>query len=424
MARRSAALAVAVGMCAFVLAGQTGTGKAAASEAAPQCELLATSTAFERDGTVACVGQSAKVTGPGQVEHSAISVWRTSNGGRSWQRARAAGLPGAHNSNGYDGIYQLEVARTEKPRTLYLVLGQMKLYVSSDFGDTWVAPLQGYAEGMNTGSVTPLPPGGAASGDLALANPLRGVCDGKYGLPLDSVLVFTPAAVVGIPAQGSACSFDFHFLVPEQWPDEPAYVLSLSGDGAGVAEVWRCDERLACNTRISRAPASGLLDGSWIGPSLGGKRSLYYAARLKPHIRAYGSLDGGATWRELTGLNRWITTRTEHVALLPTHGRQVFARISTAVGGRNWIGAALKPSVDVIAVSEDGGLHWREVTKTPGFNARADQLALSGDGRGLWGTQNRLLTLAAVLNASGQTVHSGVWCSVDRGKTWTRLCRS
>jgi hypothetical protein len=422
MARRVVRLLVAAGLLAPLVLTVPGS---AAAGGAP-CDVIDFSPSFVTDHTAVCAHQTVTyeqglVPELSTFHVGVIEVWATTDSGRSWHKQASTGLPPAEDSETAETLNTVLFSPNyTTDRIVYCYVGGYGLYASTDLGASWQwldALLLGPGP-VNHNALTPftvVSPGadsGSAPGGFAYAYG-AGITLSGEAAPINSLLLPPP---VQTQVQGGP-GLTEHFLMPQKWPQVPAMAVTYTAADDSATGVYGCDAALRCTTRLFNAGAQGYVDRAWLAPDYLDSATAYVVTHRFDAHRArtsvYRSTDAGAHWSVWQPVQRLVSPLdTVSLGFDPAHPRTMYLRVSND-GGR-----------EALYVSADGGAHWaRRAGRAP-----YDRPWGWGYQRaGLWPRGSRLFTLGARVagrqpNGFQRYSDTGVYCSVDGGRTWARSC--
>lgn len=408
----------------------TAVPSGAAARPSPPCSYVAVSPDFARDRTGACT-----YVQPGDDDQP--YVYTTRDGGRSWQRAAATGLP--PDTDATPHVRPVFSPRYAADRTLYVVTGD-GVFESTDLAATFrlVDPLVRQGSGNNpavlVGSAPP-PVDSAAPGERVLLA-------GAYG---ERSAMYDSGTGLHLPVPGARGGMRY-FATPT-WPSAQAPPLALVLDDRPTAEnpyasgytAYGCTEALACTEPRFSFPNGLYLDGVEVG-QWGGQ--VVYVTLM--HNLASGiwyprrSTDGGRTftpWRSLDAIlnatGRGVGGNAPAVSLAPDPSSPGvwWVRVNAGPSG---LWTDRMPPTEQVFVSDRRGDGWRRVA----YQRDPDQRGQRGTLPWNTGTSSRGADLYQLVAAPagklfavgrhwekddrvGQTA---VWCSTNGGRTWRMLC--
>lgn len=392
-----------------------------APTAAPSpCAAFALSPSFVADGTAFCATLFTK--GP--------TLWRTTDRGRSWTRFDLA--PGVLPTEQRPVLRDLIVSpRYAVDRAVYLQTS-VGLYVTTNPADG-LRPVDLLASANDVGvpNLTPYvdaTAGVASTGERVVFAYAAQQRAARIDPPLHSEV---PAA---------APNYALQFLVPPRATlDNGPLLVGLRPDrsGAGLHSValYQCDLALTCASQLHAFAPPGLFRGAWLSPAYDRDRTLYVALSTGKRYFLYRSTDRGRTFAPWTGASKVLAAVNAEMsrgdggtdvplalAVDPGNPRLMFLRVAQRAD------TPRMPAEQVFR-SRDGGATWTRVGvgwATPG---RADTLP--------WDAANPSGNIAAhqgaiyvsngrvfALGQSTRDGYSGVFCSADAGRTWSRTCRA
>lgn len=403
-------------LAAAALLATLATPARAAGPAAAPCTELAASPSFAADGTAACAGvHRDRRTG----ETQDISVFVTTDHGRSWRRVAASGMTKPVIEELLDVFFS---PRYAQDRMLF-VLSSEGLHLSTDLGATF-ALVHPTAQARMQPFVGVSPADGKPRTLVAMAHQATHGTDG-------AVLVLDPAARVEVPVAGSPLvDHDFAFS-PAFATDGTAYAVGFRmANGVRSYGLYRCDATLTCTTLLHQFPGGLTLDRIWLAPDFPRSRTLYVSFQTSSGDAVHWwSRDGGKTLQRWTSVERlqgdWSRVATGLVGVPGT--RTLYLRISG--------NAATKPGAapyERLYRSGDDGASWRLVSygRTPAQAGARGSMPPNTPRKFGWlgQTARGMLTVAGGrLFSLGTTyerddVVDSFFCSADGGRTWRRTC--
>jgi hypothetical protein len=390
------------------------------------CTNFAASPSFAKDGTAFCAGHVwARASGA----TTSIAVFRTTDGGRSWQSVPAAGLV---PSGAYDRVTHLTLSPSyPSDGTLFVQLGTSGLYQSTDRGTTFslVGPL---AWGRLTAYAATAPGGLLGTAGVhplfVMASPASNDGEPNRSAIVDPLArAHTP--VVGTPGRDAA------FAVSDTY-DRDGAAFAVADHGMGLdaqVGVYRCNAAFACSERLTMFPKRWTFDRVWLSPGFASTKTVYVSMTTLDAKRAlWWSRDAGKTWKRWTSAERLLepvarakATPAYALGAGPAGSRLLYLRVSYSPG------AADPPPAEQVFRSKDLGASWQLVAygrterqRGPrGTMPTDNQLYDYGDGRVAAGALT--VTANGRLFMLGETIaDAGFYCSSDAGRTWARFCRS
>jgi hypothetical protein len=408
--RRARVAAVAV---AVTLAGGTGTVATAAGTTPLPCEQLGVSPDFAHDGTAFCAG--TEMTG---FAATGLAVFTTTDKGRTWRRATAAGLPYKAGDRMADLVVSPLYA---SDHTIFVTVTFEGVYASTDAGETFTPVLLG-----SWPLVTPFVAGvgGVAPGRRTLLMVPRW----STGTPalVDPVLR-TVEPVPGPPGQAVAVT------VSPAWSDDHTAVAFTHATVNGMPQVvaYACSVAFECTTRLGTLPAGYAFHHAWLAADFASSRTMFVevvpeASGHTPLL--YVSRDAGRTFTPMSKAQALVNAHLrnprldyEPVVALDA-GRPGTDRVWMRLYGTETNGL---PAMETYR-SDDNGQTWVRV---------AYGRIGSGTPRGTMQVRRvppRELQPRVLLAATGDDhlfvngITQGGWgvsCSSDGGRTWTTTCR-
>lgn len=397
------------------------------------CEAVGFSPRFATDQTAFCIANEYAPNSSFPTGN--LIVRKSTDGMATWESIGGAGLQGL----GLAFPSQLIVS-PEYPDSaalyVHVVYGNNPgLYRSTDDGATFanVAPFAstGYVErALSPFSAT----------EEGLPSPLGSGRDAfAYATPAASgpAVVAPPLhrPVLGAPESTDA------FLLPPAFPEDDAIALARgaapeSSPSAPIPQLaaYRCDSSLTCTTKAHDFPAG------WVAANTGvTSNGVFYVV-----VKRFENQKEFAVWRsvpngsftEWNGLNRMLPKFSgDEVGLdprvsivgSPTAEGVYYARVSFQPES-----GQAGPPADQVFQSVDGGETWRRRSfgRTYTQRGRTGTIpwgrrmgALHAEGDLYMPSSDRLVVIAQSRRKDGST-YTGVFCSFDRGRTWTEGCAS
>lgn len=413
---RSPAVRLVTAVCALLAAGLTVPPAWSAPVVPHPCTELALSPAFASDGTAVCAGMVYEASTGGATS---AAVFVTTDKGRSWRKASAAGVVISRPDDNVRGAFFSPQYASD--HMLFVQYARAGLFASTDLGVTFTL-----ASPLGLGLVTPYVATPAALS--AVARPLllhANAAGNDVSMQVDPV----SHAVAPIPGTPAA---DRQFVVsPRYAVDGLAFAAGIvsSADGtAGVPAVFACGPGFVCTESRFQGPARATFDGLWALPAAV-PSGFFVVMRLLVGStpRFWRSGDGGRTfqpWMSVDSIGATISrSGSAHlgVAVDPTRPKRWYLRAS-------WVGNRTNPPDEQVFISDDNGTRWRRVSygttaslrhvgsvpdMAPGAS-RSTPTGFIAVGGG------RIFMLAGGRYTPDYT---GPYCSTDGGKTWAKLCR-
>lgn len=386
------------------------------------CMYFAASVTFATDRSAFCVGEVRDRT---TNQTTALTFFRTADGGRTWTKATALGLVPPSGAYVVRDVFVSPRFADDRAVFVQLTSG---LYVTADLGETFLP-----ADPLAWGRLTPFAAGAAAEpvGDAAthtlVAHALRGDSEGA-----NKSTVLDPTTRARTPAKGSP-GLDVEFAVsPTFAADGLAYVVAEHGTGLDHHyRLYGCSVAFECSTPLYRWPARWTYDRIWLAGDHATSRTIYASVRpLDGPATLWVSRNAGKTFSRWTAVERLVRpTGFSGVFGLSvvTGTRQVYLRVSGSNGDK-----ASSPPWDQLFWSRDGGTTWTRVSY--GRMARQPGPRGSMPPTSVWsrviGSMPRGSVTATgngrvfVVGGTyeGRTRYDSVWCTVDNGRTWRALC--
>lgn len=309
------------------------------------------------------------------------------DGGRTWRSIRSAGIPPSPGrltdvvlSPGFPGDH-----------TIYALYSEAGLLRSTDDGETFglVDPL------AKTNSIVRLTPAAGFDSTVPSAPGTTGsvVFGGGPGA------VFNGITHQVIAASGNLVDRFFVRTRSDTWLDaNEGNATAITGGSANGSGVNLCDVRLTCPTKVIAMPDIGAnVIEIAADPALRGGVIVLAQNNYRQSF-AWGSVDGGRTFKAIPGLQAAFATArqspytaiTLSAAILPRGGW--FVRLGYGAGS-------------VLLSSQNVGRSWSTV-KTSGLGSANTESSLESTPDG------RLLA----------TSDGAFACSSDNGRTWRRRC--
>lgn len=420
--RGQAVLRVAA-VCGVALAGLTAPPALSAPVNPSPCTEMALSPTFASDGTAVCAGMVYdKTTGAA----TSAAVFVTTDKGKSWRKATAAGIAITRAEDSVRGV--VLSPRFLSDRLIFVQIARAGLLASTDLGETFtpVSPL-------GLGRMTPYIATPDVLADLARPLILHADAAGNdVSMQVDPVSrALTP--VPGTPAK------DHQFAVsPRYATDGLAFaggtLVPADDQAASYPVVYACGAGFACNEVRFTGPKLAKFERLWTLPAATSTGfSLVLRLMVGSTPKLWRSTDGGKTFQPWTSVNTIGSTIAKNgsahldVAADPLQPKRLFLRAS-------WTWTTYRrtnPPNEQLFVSEDAGQRWRLVsygTLTSGLRhiGPIPEMEPSPDvlstpvGFVLAGGGGRLFILAG---SRGNPNYTGPYCSRDGGKSWARFCK-
>jgi hypothetical protein len=396
-----------LGCVALVVSPTVLLAAPARAAAAPRCTQLVLTPDFATSRTAYC----AAFVRDGST--ASITLARSTDAGRSWQRATGTGLTAQADDHEARLLVSTEYG---SDHALYVTLDTSGTFRSVDRGESFVLADpngSGVVAATRTVGTGPLPP--VAHGVLLVAK--YGVAEGaNNSFAVDPPLPRAP--VSGTPG------LDLAFAAA---PDRPSTVLAFGASGAGASyrvTAYGCSATFSCTTTLGSLPAGQSLDRVWLSPRFGAD-GVVLVRTVDRRFRTVflRSVDGGRTFRALTSAQRLADavyaaggTPQSDVAGTVVHGRaRLYLRLADPSVRKTG------PPAEQILVSDDLGASWRLVAygrqpSQPGPRGAVPPSALPGvtsEAPGFVTVATDRLFLAGF---------RGVLCSTDGGAHWAAAC--
>lgn len=392
------------------------TDATAASTAPDKCGAIGMSPSFHSDGTAFC----AVMLDAGPV------LWRTTDRGRSWTKFALS--PGVLPTQTRAVLYQLTVS----PR--YAVDSAVYLHTNSGIYIT-----TNPAEGLRP--VDPL----ATANDVGIRN-MAGYVDASAGLvsqgervifayaALNAASRIDPPLHSRVPA--AAPHQALQFLTPprvslDRTPILVGRHLNYSAQGDNRVATYECTIALTCATEMHVFP-SGEFAGAWLSPAFDKDGIVYVAMSTGKRYSMFRSVNRGRTFAPWTAVDKVLapinaemasgdgdTHFPPTLAIDQSNPRTMFLRMSQQL-------STSRIPAQQLFRSTDGGATWSRIGFAWGDARRA---TLPWDGPGLMqavrAADNDVMAVGGRVFAVGTSIrdgYSGVFCSVDSGRTWSRAC--
>jgi hypothetical protein len=425
---RSALRRGGVAACLLATLLPAGTARAATPPAVQPCTQFAASPDFASDGTAFCAGH---VRDPSTGATTGIAVFRTTNRGRTWTAATAAGLFRNDPDARVDYLGVSRLYKTDK--TLFLQVRNTGLFQSTDGGATFtlVSPL---AWGRLTAYVATVPGGLLPSSPGAHTTFVMASPAGQDGEPNRSALVDPVARsqtpVVGTPGR------DREFAVSDTYESDGA-AFAVADFGVGLdahVEVFRCDATFSCGHSLYSFPKRSTFDRVWLAPDFATSKTIYVSMTAVSGQRTlWWSRNAGQTWARWTSAERLLAPVVKAhgdplygLGREPVGSRTLYLRISYGPTSRS----ASAPPAEQLFRSRDNGAGWTllaygRTTRQSGARGTIppdNPLADGSDG----GLPPGVVTVASASTvfALGKTgAYPSFYCSWDAGRHWARACR-
>lgn len=413
---------------------------ASAAETSPRCDVFALSPDFANDRTALCAAQAhAPVRAAGEPtlkeQNGPVVAYLTTNAGRTWRQVAGVGLPASDATHSSPTLAQVAFSpQYPVDGALYVWAASDGLFQSRDAGATWTQSFLPLSGDPGTGILTPISapvsvdPVGSGEVQAGRLDQRGGgfayafentMCASGQRAPTDAIVVFPDS----VPATGASCFSSLQYLLPRAWPKAPALLLDndvLAGSGPDRrASVHLCDPLLSCRQQVLSERGQRTVQG-WPDPL---SDSTFYVETTGNTTRMLRSVDGGLRWSTWTSVQRLLDGRGAPRVWFAGDERRftLFVRglLTPAESGTSKRSTGLR-----VYDSADRGASWRLVAVQPDSGEPGRGTLPFDQARGhrqsfgaVFAADGRLFTLAA--KGSGPT---SVWCSLDRGRTWARLC--
>lgn len=397
--------------------------------AAPPCTRVAFSAAFKQDRLAFCADVVFDFN-LGRVTD--ITLFMTSDGGGSWRQRDARGVV-VDDQDAMLG--QLIVSPLyEEDRSIYLHTSK-GLWKSSDDGDSFVlidgaAPAELYADRLS-----PYVEPGVAG--LLPERAAFGWANRRMSAKIDPPL---HVPVVAAPMDAR------NFLIPPSFPEDAAMLFAYRivadpPESHLTTTLFSCTAQFACATPLFEFPTDLDYQGAWLAPDYETSKTIYVAFQgwigNTNERQLWRSSDGGRTFAPLEKANGLLKAVERVDPFSPAIGlgisdadaNRLFLRISYKTLPAEDEKHPKNPPYEQVFTSDDRGETWKRIAYARGRDQPGKRGTLP------WNTHNwraapaafisieddRLFVLAEKLSNSGRYV--GLFCSVDEGRTWERLCQ-
>ena len=400
----------------LALALATPTGATALPATPDRCAVIGVSPSFQADSTAFC----AVMLNAGPV------LWRTTNRGRSWTRYELS--PGVLPTQTRAVLYQLIVS----PR--YSVDGAVYLYTNSG---TYVTTNP--AEGLRPVDLL------ATDNGVGIRN-MAGYADASAGLLTQGERVVFAHAALGAASRidpplharvpAAAPHQALQFLAPQRVSLDRTPILigrhlNYGAQGDNRVATYECTVALSCTTELYVFP-SGEFAGAWLSPTYDKDGAVYVALSTGKRYSMFRSADRGRTFSTWRGVDRILASINAEMArsdadthFPPTlaidqaNPRLMYLRMAQQM-------STAKMPAQQLFRSTDGGTTWRRIGYAWGDKRRG---SLPWDGaagmQAVRAADNDVVAVGGRVFAVGTSTrdgYSGVFCSVDAGRTWSRAC--
>lgn len=415
-----------IALAAAVTAGVAAAPASGSSAPAPQCVSVDFSPEFVTDAKGFCVAFDSS-----DGAASTFRFFRSTDGGRTWERQPASGFAPAPDEMVGSVIVSPGYA---VDRTIFVQTNR-GVFATTDDGVsfTLVDNIAGTGpSGPNLSAYVEDAPGlpGSAEGE----RPVLAYAAGDSSMKIDPPHR-TP--VTGAPMD------ERRFWFPDGADEWLGYVMTVEIDNTqGVSRrsrnvLFGCNEQLVCAEQLFAFPWGYQFEprgGIWFSSDFAQSERIYLTTSKvlggSSSLKAWKSDDGGATFRPWDSVNEILrplrnldsSRPTVGLALHPTRPRTIYMRLGYRLPfddeGRH-------PPVERFFVSRDRGRTWKLLSFARDRRQRgprgtipwntswgypvSNYVAAMGDGT--------LFVMAGALGA-----HSGLYCSTDGGRTWAPLC--
>lgn len=384
----------------------------AAAPALPRCDHVGVSPAFAKDRTVFCAGIA------GRGSSSPVGVFYVSgDGGRSWAKAAARGLEIVRSIGGVvvSPLYASD-------RAVYVPTGD-GVFVTTDRGATF-ALVDALANDTQWDVLVPfvttvqgLPTQPVPRVNFAWSHRTR---NARLDPPVHQPVSGAPDAVA-------------QFLLPPGFDithDTALATASRTAAGTLQPVVWKCLPNLVCTEPLHEFAAGNSVVHAWLAPDYAKSRTVFVVTRPFPGGRAFEawrSTDGGATFAPWTSLMAVLKPlndanpggRASVTLAFGPGASEYYVRVSYPITKQS----PPAPPANQVLRSTNAGRTWTRVAWSMGGGQRGPKGALpwfrgavfSNDAVAV-APDGRLFTVAA-------NYDDELYCSVDKGRTWARLCR-
>jgi hypothetical protein len=383
---------------------------AGAAAVQPQpCTQLAVSPNFAHDGTVFCGGTAMSGFTP-----TGLSLFGSTDKGRSWHQATAAGLPYKSGDRMVDLVVSPLYA---SDHAVFVAIAGEGIYESTDAGATFTPLLPGAWP-----QVTPFVSGVAVNGA-----PRRTMLFAPYWLGGTPVVV-DPGAHSIQPVPGAPQAITGMVVSPSWLDDHTAVAFTQSGEGKDLRITsYSCTLAFDCSARLATFPVGLAYRGAWLAADFGVSRTMF--VELEPVFggtpRMYVSRDAGRTFAPLSKAQALLDAHVQNA----NRDAPPLADLASGPPGsrRLWMRIYGSPFASLPAAelyrSDDNGKTWariayRRIAQTGPRGAMQD-LRVPPDPPGT------LLAASADNHLFVNGITAGGWgvsCSANGGVTWATFC--
>lgn len=379
------------------------------------CGDLAVSPSFASDKTAFCV----------ELERpNGIFLWRTTDGGKSWVRASAAGLVTSPQAGGTPTIFFSPMY--ESDNAIFIGVLSSGVYRSTDGGESFTS-IQSIGGSKARPVVTTVDsPVGEGLSRVQFVEAWAGRQEGANDSVLMDSLTPTWRPITGTPVMDEE-----FFISPDYESDDLA--LAIGETGAGLERqygIYLCDALFACSSKLFSFPAGEKFERLWFSGDFSDNGTIYATTlTLSGHRRMWWSHDRGRNFEEWPSAQELLDEMRDptetgkgriQLALAGVpDSRMLF--LYTTRGGQS----DSKDPVAQLFRSRDGGTKWQRV-------AYGRSSSYSGTDKGslppafphspslskqLWGQ-----IVAPHSKHLFILVDNSVICSTDGGKSWGATC--
>lgn len=260
-----------------------GTAPQAATSSGHPCASLAASPQFRSDRTAFCASRSG----------TSFDLWRTTDGGESWNKRAATGLGPSPSALGAPRL--MLSPRYEADHAIFVGILGGGLYESRDGGDSFTVVHPPFA-GSNSRPLV------ARLGDAPLEAVQRvqfvEARPGQEEGANESVLIDT-ATHLSTPIKGSPV-YDHDFAISPAY-EQDGLAFAIGESGVGETEqfhLYGCNELFVCSEELFSLPLTTEFDHLWFAPDFERSKTMFLSGEsLRARIQVWQSHDAGVTFQ-------------------------------------------------------------------------------------------------------------------------------
>jgi uncharacterized protein (TIGR03437 family) len=334
-------------------------------------------------GSVLAIGSDASSSGVIYISTS-LGVMRTSDEGKTWKMLESLPL---HQSGPAPAIVRSIAVDPRNPDVIYLAASAQGLLKSTDGGETWTSPLQGYANVTSMLSVTisQAQPDTIFATGYADSAPLafRSQDGGQTWIALAPAITqvaadaAAPSTLYGLGPLTSLRSLDNG----SAWSELPTPAACVAPQSILAYPVWQPSLYLLCSGSLFRSSDHG---DTWELENIPDANGEFLVAQTTDPVlpvlcvasspgNIYCTTDGGATWTQKAKLGKFPTAIASYGGTMfvgSSRDRDGFAAKFTPQGDLVWatyLGGSGDDAATAIAVDQSGYVYVAGTTHSSDF---------------------------------------------------------